>query len=499
VLYNGSSYVEITDTNEQCGSCHTMGDAGLGDEPHHPQIEMRTGTGGIGIDDRDFMESVECYDCHGFKADHSFKAVSDACAVPDCHEAYTNKTAQIQIDFWQNEIESLLERVYINLSIAESAKQQAEENGTWSAELNESYNIAEFNYHFVEADGSSGVHNPDYAISMLNDVNKKSKAIIDQVGLLPPIMVSPPEGETNVSVDSVIKIQFEKEINFTGLFENNYLTVSGGVMGIMVYDTTFTITFTPVEEFEYFTEYTVVLTKEITYADETPVFSEDYSWSFKTEIDPYKEIIISIGPIVDKHNKPFEGVKVTIEIEGEEYDGVTDESGYADIHVSAYNFIPGVIDITLSKDDFDDRHFNAEIGPDGNFVIPEGGIPQLKETEIDEGTAITFIVFIVLIIIILMLFLLGRKPVKEERVLIEEEGLDEDYEVYDESTCPICGNELPSKATVCPKCKTEFETETEEDESEPETKIETKETEAENESNIEKETSSDDDKKNDED
>jgi hypothetical protein len=72
-LYNGSSFNVIEDVTELCGSCHTMGDATLGDSPHHPQYEMRKGIGGINVTTKTSMMSVDCADCHMLDASHTLE------------------------------------------------------------------------------------------------------------------------------------------------------------------------------------------------------------------------------------------------------------------------------------------------------------------------------------------------------------------------------------------------------------------------------------------
>jgi hypothetical protein len=120
LLYNGSAYVSMADTDELCGSCHTMGDATIGDEPHHPQLEMRTGTGGIGILDIPFMGMVDCNVCHMYEANHSFEPHMEACL--ECHDVYKDADdVQERVDKVKEETMMYLEMVEHNLTFTEIA------------------------------------------------------------------------------------------------------------------------------------------------------------------------------------------------------------------------------------------------------------------------------------------------------------------------------------------------------------------------------------------
>ncbi|MCK5560008.1 MAG: Ig-like domain-containing protein, partial [Thermoplasmata archaeon] len=463
VLYNGSAYEEVADSNELCGSCHTMGDAILGEEPHHTQIEMRTGTGGLGVPDMTWMPSVECAECHN---SHSLEPGEYACVV--CHEPIslpptTNETAKTEIDDTQTEIGSMLTKAKANLTDAEEAKMGAEENGTWNSTLNDTYWRAVFNYYFVYEDFSQGVHNYNYAKALLELAEEDIDAVIKGVVLLPNITVSPANLATDVPVDTVITVTFEQGINFTDFQTNNYLTVSGGVAGELSYDNTiYTVTFAPSADLEYDTEYTATLNSAVQYADGSSVLGKDFEWSFTT--GPVQDVTVIIGPIL-KDGEAVEGATVTLTIDGIDYIGTTNDQGYATITVPAAEYRAGNFSVKVTKSGLDAINFDGTFGDNGEFTPPSGGIPEMKSSEDGDGDDMTILLIAIIVIIIIVVIILAlamrRKPAEEELEEEEEEAAEEE-----EFECPECGAVVAGGAAECPECGAEFEEEEEPEEEE---------------------------------
>jgi RNase P subunit RPR2 len=473
-LYNGSAFNEMSSTTELCGSCHNMEDAKLGDEPHHPQDEMRKGTGGIGVADMKFMDSVECGDCHAFESNHSFHPDPNACV--DCHSFYDENSAQNQIDDWQMEIQTLIDAAEANKTLAEKAKEDAEAKGTWNTTLNESYLTALFNLAFVEEDFSTGAHNPQYAKALLENANKNFKEVIDGVGLLPAIAVTPANGAENVPVDTVITVKFEEDINFNDFKSMGLLTVSGDVTGTLTYDSsTFTVTYTPSADLTYDTKYTVTLSNKVKYADNSTVLVESFIWSFTTEKEEITQIEIPVGPIKDKDGNPIEGATVTITIDGVKYSAETGSDGIARIKVPSDVFEPGKFDITVTKSGFEDKTFSGDIDQNGTFTPPPEGL-QLESKEEAADNTLLIIAIVVIVVIVLLVALLTmrskKEPIeKEEEEAEEEEEAGEEEEevvVEEEFNCPKCGTFIPAGETICPECGAEYEEEEMEDEAEAE-------------------------------
>jgi RNase P subunit RPR2 len=468
-LYNGSAYIDIKDnTNTLCGSCHTMGDAEKGDEPHHSQIEMRTGTGGYGVVDMPFMPSAQCAGCHAYENNHTFEFHAPACV--DCHSTYTNESAQQQVTDWQNKIIELMGYAEVNLTKAEILKANAEAKGTWTESMNDTYYEALFNYQFVEADGSHGAHNHKYSEELLKQANKSANDIIDAVEFLPPIAVSPANGATDVPISTVITVTFEEDINFTGLEDLGLLTVSSATTGTVSYDnTTFMVTFTPTNNLDYKTIYEVTLSKDVKYADQSVVLLDDYTWSFTTEEAPIQEVTIEIGPIEDEDGKAIEGALVTITMNGKEFTGVTDSTGYATITVPKADFVAGDIDVEVTKDKYDTIKFTGSVDANGTFTPPTDGIPDMKSSEKEEEDDWTLIIIAIIIVIIVIVVLVAfatrsREAEEEEEEEEAEEGEEEEEEEEEEEfECPDCGATVAPGETECPECGAEFEEEEEEE------------------------------------
>lgn len=153
-----------------CGECHTSGSiANVDDpgEPHHPQWNMLHGTDGLEYDGITYNNSPhftvvegKCGSCHvsmepyssgsPAKTGHTFDAELRACTT--CHPGDTN----FDVNGVQTEITSLLAQLHAELDAATVAD---------SATV--AFKQALYNYEFVEADGSHGVHNYKYAKKLL--------------------------------------------------------------------------------------------------------------------------------------------------------------------------------------------------------------------------------------------------------------------------------------------------------------------------------------------
>jgi hypothetical protein len=429
-LYNGSAYVEVNDnTNTLCGSCHTMGDATIGDEPHHSQIEMRTGTGAIGVADMPYMPSAQCAGCHAYENNHTFHFHEAACV--ECHTTKTNGSALAEIMGWQAEVQELMDATEENLTFAEMAMMSAKENNTWNETMNTTYYTALFNYEFVVADGTTGAHNPEYAKELLKLADKGFIDILNQVDILPSIKVTPAADATDVPIETMITVQFENDINFTDLEANGLLTVDG-VAGTLTYDNeTFTVTFDPTNDLDYDTTYTARLNNAVTYADGSSILREDYNWSFTTEEEVIivTDITLKIGPILDEDDEPLKNAKVTITLGNKTYSGLTDAEGMAEIVVPADEFSAGTYDIKVTKDGYEDLKFDGTLDSDGNVT---SAIPDMKESKEDEEnyTLLIIAIIIVILIVIILLALAARRkaPAEEEEEEEAEEGEEAETE-----------------------------------------------------------------------
>lgn len=155
-----------------CEDCHSGGQMKLSEAPHHPQNEMMLGTSpaGTGVAK---MPSVfgkkDCNGCHmpviGEKRDHDFSVLMPdhkdySCGIADCHEGQGAKYTGMARD-WQNQTKARLAEVKALLDV-KKAKSQTE-----------AYQVARFNYEFVETDHSLGVHNFPFATKLLEVAKAK--------------------------------------------------------------------------------------------------------------------------------------------------------------------------------------------------------------------------------------------------------------------------------------------------------------------------------------
>jgi predicted CXXCH cytochrome family protein len=153
-----------------CGSCHTDEDAGYPAAPHAPQAQLLAGTGGYEYGAPDLPSSPHaslvlqggidhrgCVHCHYDEAfarrSHSFRPDPVSCEA--CHPGANG------VDFdWSRrraEITNLL-----------TTLRQALRGASPADSLTEAFRRAEYNYLFVERDGSRGSHNYRYARALLD-------------------------------------------------------------------------------------------------------------------------------------------------------------------------------------------------------------------------------------------------------------------------------------------------------------------------------------------
>ena len=152
-----------------CALCHTTERSRPPSTPHHAQDEMLLGIGGYEWPQGGpYLNSPHTYDidercmkCHMYTRDfesaedpaitgHSWKPNVEVCR--ECHKG----AQSFNIHGARTDIRNLLAQLEAKLE-----QQQNEEA--------EDYIYAKFNYGFVEADASMGVHNYDYARQLLED------------------------------------------------------------------------------------------------------------------------------------------------------------------------------------------------------------------------------------------------------------------------------------------------------------------------------------------
>jgi predicted CXXCH cytochrome family protein len=182
---------------ELCGECHTAQESKLGDSPHHPQVEMVRGEGAFN-DGGDplvklgphsglvYAEGGEaCAQCHVIRhsvddpsegrpnvTGHTFNPFDEGIdehqpedRYSGCRLCHTVTDAQTLKDTVQAEIEGRLEALAPTFD--ENDPAYIDPAGLSAADQDR-LATAKFDYQFVNADGSRGVHNIEYARAALD-------------------------------------------------------------------------------------------------------------------------------------------------------------------------------------------------------------------------------------------------------------------------------------------------------------------------------------------
>ncbi len=162
---------------ELCIECHTSEGATYQTttSPHHPHSEFLDGVSGAGGDLRGVHSSIptKCVKCHVYSHEyvsdsnpaqrgHAFEPNLKACSP--CH---TEAEAQANKDALQSEITAKLAALKARLDAVTSSAQK----GT------SQYKAALYNYNFIVADGSKGVHNPQNARKLIDYANQQLDAL----------------------------------------------------------------------------------------------------------------------------------------------------------------------------------------------------------------------------------------------------------------------------------------------------------------------------------
>ncbi|MCP4591025.1 MAG: hypothetical protein GY842_09790 [bacterium] len=168
--------------HELCADCHTMDAAVPGEDPSQPQAEMLHGTGGYQLDGAPLEGPYtvhwsgipdECSACHVYEqpyggagqpvdSGHTFGANMRACAP--CH---SEASAALLVSTTHEEINTRL--AYIARHYDSGDPLYIDPALLSPGELAE-YDLATFNYAYVEADRSFGSHNAVYARTLLTEV-----------------------------------------------------------------------------------------------------------------------------------------------------------------------------------------------------------------------------------------------------------------------------------------------------------------------------------------
>ncbi len=182
--------------NEICAACHTSEGAVPGDLVHHSTAEMRAGAAAIPVPSSQSMSAVYCAQCHMYSypynasltppamSGHTFQPKPEACV--SCHDGtsgflMTNEQAEAAIHGWQDATRFRLESARTSLTDARDAIAAADGYGFDSSTIGRAatyYDEANYSANFVEADGSMGAHNFDYAANLLAYADLKAGQVV---------------------------------------------------------------------------------------------------------------------------------------------------------------------------------------------------------------------------------------------------------------------------------------------------------------------------------
>ena len=162
---------------KMCYDCHKKEDVEIEDctTCHAGQDEMRKGVGAKGIKgEKDVMyDDAGCTDCHSNSDKMDFKPVVQSCI--ECHDD-DESYGKPAIDEMQAEVKEKLPEIKKEINELREAIKLARRKGIDVTKAEKLFNRIVFNYNFIKDDGSKGVHNHDFVVSILDkidsDINK---------------------------------------------------------------------------------------------------------------------------------------------------------------------------------------------------------------------------------------------------------------------------------------------------------------------------------------
>ena len=182
-----------------CGECHTVEEVTVGGTPHHPQIEMLTGIGplkedGSGLQATHAHSSLAaaggqaCAQCHVVQhavddptednpnvTGHTFNPFDEsitthqAAEYTGCAGCHTETVAAALRSSLQSDVSTRLNA--LALFFDESSGSHIDPNALSSVDQ-QKLAVAKFDYQFIDADGSRGVHNPSLARATLDEAER---------------------------------------------------------------------------------------------------------------------------------------------------------------------------------------------------------------------------------------------------------------------------------------------------------------------------------------
>jgi predicted CXXCH cytochrome family protein len=172
-----------------CESCHTAEIAEgaslkAGATAHHPNKEMLAGYGAVGITNTVGAHTGEatCAECHMTGGNHEMEVVrpdqvagttqKDSCT--SCHTDSSPEARGMYLDLWQTKVTAKMKDMKSSIDVID-AKLKTNPSAL-TGDLLAKYQAAKTNYTFVDADGSHGAHNFEYAMKILTAAQKDVEA-----------------------------------------------------------------------------------------------------------------------------------------------------------------------------------------------------------------------------------------------------------------------------------------------------------------------------------
>lgn len=181
VVHNPSTK---TDRMNFCITCHSdFSDSGAPqindcEACHQAQYNMNEGTGAkdvAGEPSLMYGVGIGCQDCHTAVSKGIYRSSAETCV--DCHdEDYLG----VFEDWASSTKEKMAKLRELRINV-EEALQEADATKRDTADLWQRYEKALYNLQFVEDDGTRGVHNNDYAISILDSVEEDFQGIMTEL------------------------------------------------------------------------------------------------------------------------------------------------------------------------------------------------------------------------------------------------------------------------------------------------------------------------------
>ncbi len=141
---------------------------------HEAQLAMNEGEKAKGVSGDPSMMygmGITCTMCHTGVEERVYRPSSSTCT--DCHEE-----GYVEVfNDWRQEIKSTISDIDVLRAETEQDLVTADEKGRETSEEWDLYEKALFNLNFVKDDGTSGVHNIDYAREILASVETDLKKV----------------------------------------------------------------------------------------------------------------------------------------------------------------------------------------------------------------------------------------------------------------------------------------------------------------------------------